>query len=329
MPDGSRDEQHGALAPSGPGPRAIPPSGGHGSLMLVLGCIVELFLPFVGTLLIAYGMRELAEARGVRGLAIAAAESAVLVGVTALSDVTTAALLAPTLLCCLCIACCMWHGATVTNVSVAVVMVSLASFATDAGVAALEGLSVRESAVTYLTDAVRQSVETGLEGNVLAGQLSAVIGVVWPFMYVASASFDALVAGIGSHLMRVRCTGSVVRPSLQRFDAPLWSVAVLAISVVCLGASFAGFAESEAQFLRTASVTALLSVRIVFACQGFGVVDALLARKPIGCLTRTVCIFVTFWSEMMFFLMSIVGLIDIWANFRKLPRDGSSVQAQQ
>ena len=107
----------------------------------------------------------------------------------------------------------------------------------------------------------------------------------------------------------------------------MWSVAVLAVSIVCVGASFTGF--PEAQIVRTASVTAIMSVRIIFACQGFGVLSALMARRRFGCVTRFICILLVFWSEMMFFAMSIVGLIDVWANFRNLERDGSHAQAKQ
>ena len=107
----------------------------------------------------------------------------------------------------------------------------------------------------------------------------------------------------------------------------MWSVGVLAVSIVCFGASFTGFPEAEV--LRTVSFTALMSVRFIFAIQGFGVVSALMNRKKFGCLTRTLCIFLLFWSEAMFFLMSIVGLIDVWADFRHLRRDGSHAQAQQ
>lgn len=329
MQDGSQDRQPGTLVPGGPAARTIKPSISHGTLMLVLGCIAAQFLPFIGVLLIAYGMRELAEAKGPQGLALALAEGAALVLITLVSDVAAAALLGPMIVCSLGVVCCMWRSATVTNISVAIVVAALASFGVDAAVAAASGISVHGGAVSYLTESLEQSMGTGVEGELLVSQLGFLIDALRPFMYVSSAALDALVAGIGSYLMHVRSTGRPTRPSLSNFDAPMWSVGVLSIAIVCLGASFTDF--PEAGILRTLSVTVLMSVRIIFACQGFGVANALMTsgRVRLGCLTRTLCIFFIFWSEMMFFIMSIIGLIDVWANFRKLPRDGSYAQEQQ
>ncbi len=327
MQEPSADPQQGSIVPSGPSPKRIAPRVAHGSLMLVLGCLVSLFLPFAGAILMAYGMRELAEASGARGVAISFAESAVLIAAALVAGVGYAALLAPVLVCSAAVVLCMWRGATVTNMSVAVVIGSLVSFGIDAAIAAISGVSVSETAVAYLMAALRESVGTGVEGDLLLAQIQPVVEVVWPLIYVTGAAFDCLVAGIGSYLMGVRCTGEPGRPSLARFDAPMWSVAVLALAVVGFGASFTGIPESG--LVRTVSTTVFMSVRIIFALQGFGVVSALMTRSRMGCLTRTVCIFFLFWSEMMLFAMSIVGLIDIWANFRKLPRDGSRDRVTQ
>ena len=91
-----------------------------------------------------------------------------------------------------------------------------------------------------------------------------------------------------------------------------------------MGASFAAVPES--QLLRTVSVTLFLAVRIIFLIQGLGVILGLLGRWRIGCFGRFAVIMVAAWLEVMF-VVSIIGLIDVWANFRKLPRDGSHNEA--
>ena len=113
-------------------------------------------------------------------------------------------------------------------------------------------------------------------------------------------------------------------PQISLFDAPLWAVGVLALSVLGMGASFAAVPES--QVLRTVSVTLFLAVRIIFLIQGLGVILGLLGRWRIGCFGRFAVIMVATWLEVMF-VVSIIGLIDVWANFRKLPRDGSHNEA--
>ena len=99
----------------------------------------------------------------------------------------------------------------------------------------------------------------------------------------------------------------------------MWCVGVLALCILGLGASFADI--PQAQLVRTICASGLASLRVVFMLQGFGVVSALEAKRRMGCLTRFVITFLTVWLETMFFAMCIVGLIDIWANFRGLARE--------
>lgn len=327
MEDGSQDPQRGEIAPQGPALRTVAPTVPHGTLMVVLGGICALFIPFAAILLMAYGMRELMEEKGGRGAGLAFLEGAALSVISLTSDLASAMLLASIVVVCFGIACCMWRGATVTNVSVAVLVAALASFGADAVLAASAGLPPNANAVSYLTEGLSASFGKGIEGEMLVRQLGQLVDLLWPFIYVSASAFDALLAGIGSLLMRSRVTGQAKPASLSRFDAPMWSIGVFSIALVCLGASFTGF--PEAGILRTASVTALMGVRIIFALQGFAVMSALMIRKRMGCMTRAVCIFIIFWSEMMFFIMSIIGLIDVWANFRKLARDGSDASGLQ
>lgn len=327
MQDGSSDPQTRTIVPFGSNRPAVAPRASHGAIVLAIGLIGSLFIPFVGILLTAYGMRELAEAKGARGLVLSLLESAGLLVVSLAVGPGLGFLLVPIIVCCWAISACMWRTATVTNVSVAIVLTGLVSFGADAIIAAAAGTSVFETAVAYLTEGVQESVGTGVVAEIVSAQLESLIRIIWPLMYILSAMMDGLMAGVGSFLAGARVRQNPKAPSVAAFDAPMWSVGVLAVSIVCFGASFTGFPEAEV--LRTVSFTALMSVRFIFAIQGFGVVSALMNRKKFGCLTRTLCIFLLFWSEAMFFLMSIVGLIDVWADFRHLRRDGSHAQAQQ
>lgn len=327
MQNGSQEPQRDEIVSvGGSDPKRVRPQVVHGTFMLVLGALLSQVFPFVGVVLIAYGMRELVEAKGVLGVGLAAAEAAVLVAMTAFANTGSALLMVSTMVASIGVVACMWHGATVTNVTVAIVAAALASLGIDAAIAAFSGTSVRDIAVSYFMDTVRQTIGDDAQGTLLTQQIEPIVDAIWPFSYVASSATDALMVGIGSHLMAVRSSGSARHASLERFDAPMWSVAVLAISVVCLSASFTGF--PEAGVLRTISATALMSVRIIFAAQGLGVISAFMNRHRWGCALRVIALCFLFWIEMVLFLMSIIGLVDIWANFRKLARDGSDRQEQ-
>ena len=82
-----------------------------------------------------------------------------------------------------------------------------------------------------------------------------------------------------------------------------------------------------ASVVLTCSLTVLLSVRFIFMLQGFGVLLAKLEQHRMGCFTRTLVLLFAVWIETMFFILSIVGLVDVWANFRHLPREGTRPQA--
>ena len=99
----------------------------------------------------------------------------------------------------------------------------------------------------------------------------------------------------------------------------MWCVGALALCILGLGVSFAGI--PQAQLVRTVCATVLCSLRVVFVLQGFSVVSALETKRRMGCLTRFLITVLTVWLETMFFAMCIVGLIDIWANFRGLARE--------
>ena len=205
-----------------------------------------------------------------------------------------------------------------------IVVASLLSLGIDATIASMSGMSLSKSFVALLQETVRSAVGSDIQGNLLVSQVMPLLRVIWPFVYVASAMFDALVAGIGSYTMSVRCTGIRRMPQIANFDAPVWCVGVLALCILGLGASFADIPQP--QLLRTVCASTLASLRVVFALQGFGVVSALEAKRRMGCLTRFVITFLTVWLEAMFFAMCIVGLIDIWANFRGLAREQARVE---
>lgn len=322
MIDGKHEPQQ--IVPMGTGPAARPPVVTQGLLWVVLGGVVSSYLPYVGVFLLAYGMRELLEAKGWRGLAVSLGACVGICAVSCVFDIAYAAALAPLCLCAAGICGCMWRKrANVTGVSLVILLTAGLSLAIDAAFAVSMGESLMKTIQTVLTSSVRTAIGSGIQADVLYAQISPLVEALWPFAYVVSAMFNALLAGIGSHAMAVRCTGVARIPQIANFDAPMWCVGALALCILGLGATFTGIPEVD--LVRSLCVTGLMSLRIVFALQGFGVVSALTAKRRMGCLTRFLITFITVWLETVCFAMCIVGLIDVWANFRKLARDGSDV----
>lgn len=299
-----------------------PPKEMSGALWFALGSFASFVIPFFGVVMMGYGARELLEARGPRGFLFAVAEGIVITAVALFANSGMGMLLAGEVLCVLGVVWCMRnHAATLAGICAVIVATALVNIGIEAAVATAAGSSlsqVVDGLLAYMVSVAQDAAGTGIQAELIVRQIAPVLKALWPFTYVASAGMDALAAGIGSYLMYVRTSGIPRVPAIAAFDMPMWPVGVLIASILGLSASLSGFPGAEV--LLSASVTALMSVRFIFAIQGFAVVLTFANRFRFGCLGRTLLLVLSIWLETMFFIVSIVGLIDVWANFRKLTR---------
>lgn len=299
-----------------------PPKEMSGALWFALGSFASFVIPFFGVVMMGYGARELLEARGPRGFLFAVAEGIVITAVALFANSGMGMLLVGEVLCVLGVVWCMRnHAATLAGICAVIVATALVNIGIEAAVATAAGSSlsqVVDGLLAYMVSVAQDAAGTGIQAELIVRQIAPVLKALWPFTYVASAGMDALAAGIGSYLMYVRTSGIPRVPAIAAFDMPMWPVGVLLASILGLSASLSGFPGAEV--LLSASVTALMSVRFIFAIQGFAVVLTFANRFRFGCLGRTLLLVLSIWLETMFFIVSIVGLIDVWANFRKLTR---------
>lgn len=299
-----------------------PPKEMSGALWFALGSFASFVIPFFGVVMMGYRARELLEARGSRGFLFAVAEGIVITAVALFANSGMGMLLVGEVLCVLGVVWCMRnHAATLAGICAVIVATALMNIGIEAAVATAAGSSlsqVVDGLLTYMVSVAQDAAGTGIQAELIVRQIAPVLKALWPFTYVASAGMDALAAGIGSYLMYVRTSGIPRVPAIAAFDMPMWPVGVLIASILGLSASLSGFPGAEV--LLSVSVTALMSVRFIFAIQGFAVVLTFANRFRFGCLGRTLLLVLSIWLETMFFIVSIVGLIDVWANFRKLTR---------
>lgn len=303
---------------------------------IALSVAVMARYPMLGVACLAMGLRTQSERFGAKGFLLGLGIAvAVLLLWMVRSGVSSVLFAIPLVGVSAAIAALMWkRRAGVTAVSLVIAAAIALTMSVDAISAARAGTDLAEATTSMLMEIARLSAGRGVQAELTLASAEPIMELIWPLTYVLSVAFDALVAGFGSFLGSVKrpvprdaapSTVVPVRvPQISRFDAPLWSVGVIALSVLGMGASFADI--PGAQLLRTVSVTLFLSVRIIFMVQGFAVALALVNRWRIGCVGRVAIIVFALWLEVMF-IMSIIGLIDVWANFRKLPREGSRAEA--
>lgn len=172
----------------------------------------------------------------------------------------------------------------------------------------------------------------------LAAQFQAVksaIGVLWPVAYVVVAFAEYLFARFGVWLAfgRAQAQGSQKKlPKLADFDLPLWVVGVLVASALGLAVALT-WPELAAPWPLMASANLLMALRFAFAVQGLGVLAWLVAKKELGPLASFLLTALALVLEVQFFVVTVAGLADVWANFRHLsrgaeggPSDGESAQ---
>ncbi len=158
------------------------------------------------------------------------------------------------------------------------------------------------------------------------------LGLLWPAVFATSTLFELLCSCAGTVLATARLQASgVKRPQLDHFDLPLWVVAIFVAAVAGI-AVWATQPALASDALLAVSGNALLIVRYALAAQGFAVLVWLMRGKKTPAFAIVLASLAAVYLEAQFIVMSIVGLLDVWANFRNLTRgeeDGPQETAKQ
>lgn len=215
------------------------------------------------------------------------------------------------------------HGRmTSGGACIAVAAISAARLADDAAFAALAGTSLQatfkavvDALASGLTD-ITPTAASGLE------VLRSAIALLWPTAYVVAGLGEYLFVQFGTWLASPRKEdGSQVDlPRLSEFDVPLWVVAVLAAGGIGLAVALTWADAPEVVLMASANV--LLAVRFAFAAQGFGVLSWLCGTRKWGPLACVLVAVMGLILEARFFVLTVAGVVDVWANFRRLSRGG-------
>ena len=156
-------------------------------------------------------------------------------------------------------------------------------------------------------------------------QMSALLLQLLPMAYF----FTAFLTGIAVILAIVwaakRSGRTLTVPRLSMLD--LTPHAVWPFIVALLALAISNTSIPYASILWVVGLNLLLSVRALFALQGFGVSAGVLDRTGVGLGVRILALAALAALDAFTFAISFVGLLDFWINFRRLPRDGASPQS--
>lgn len=326
---GSRGED-----PTPQGNGIVPAEGGDGGRLarelpkaLVLcaigGALSATSTSVIAPALIAYGLVLSAMSGGMRGmvpggvLAVAAAVAVGLpMGATSLAGAVVTSLAG------LVVAGAFWAGRLTTGGSIlAVAAIVACHLGADAVISALNGTTLSATMAT-LIDAYKQAfLEASPAAAVQIESVASLVGLFWPATYVAVGFAEGLSAHLGLRLLRAPLEERGRQlPSLASYDVPLWVVALLVATAAALAL---GLTVPDApQAILAAAANAAMALRFAFAVQGLAVVAWLVHGRVAGGLARMALYVLALYLEVQFVVLTVVGVVDVWANFRHLARGG-------
>ncbi|MDO4848651.1 MAG: DUF2232 domain-containing protein [Coriobacteriia bacterium] len=202
-------------------------------------------------------------------------------------------------------------------------LVALAAAAAHIGIAEAYALAWQTTLADSLAGLVSENTQLFEAAGVDPGTLAVVqrvVGIIWPAVFSTLAALELLCACAGAALAAGRLRDRVAEvPDFGLFDLPLWVVAIFVAAVVGLAVWFTQPSLATDALLMVAG-NALLTVRYALAAQGIAVLVWHLRSRKTPTFAFVLAVAFAAYLEAQFIVMSFVGLLDIWANLRRLPR---------
>lgn len=292
---------------------------------VVLGGFVAPVIPAIGFPVAAAGLAGLVY-RGRVTLAAFAAGMAVAFG-TFVSP-PDAAMLAPAFMALLFAVGGMQKRSALANVALLTAVIAVGSVASAALLARLLGTTflalTREAAAAAVAGLAEAAGGIGADGMLLGVDpqvLTDTLFGLWPVNYFVSALLAATLAVAAAGWAANR-TGAAVK-RLPRLDVLDLSPHVIWPLIAAFAFLAAGRVMSDGTTVTTTGMNLILGVRFLLLAQGLGVVSAFYRRIGLGRVARGMGYVLLVGADSLLPIVSMVGLVDFWANFRKLPREDS------
>lgn len=202
---------------------------------------------------------------------------------------------------------------------ICVAVIGLVLLAASELSARMAGTTLAALATEVLDDYQQALGSSSIETRMVFDQLRTLFDAIWPtaFFTIAFAEFLLSLAGalIGARRQRIDVGERV---PFQHFDLPLWVVGLLIAGIVLLALSAAVPTLGDAFML--AGGTILGTLRLAFATQGYAVLSWFEHKRGWRGLIGLVITAAAFYLELNMFVLTIVGILDVWINLRHLSR---------
>lgn len=284
----------------------------------VLGVLVPPALAIIGLPLVAAGVAGLAYRGRVKNAVIAVAIGMAAVALVSLVDVIYM-LPALTIVMLAVVALpridAQWVGALLTTV------LGLAGAAHEY-VLMLAAHETPESLANKVVSLVSSGQATNAATQQTNRELVSLLITLMPMEFFFTGFVTAIAVVMAIAWAAKRSGRGVKVPSLAKLDLTPHILWPFIVGLLVLAASYGSL--PYATTLYAIGLNMLLCVRAPLALQGFGVAAGVLDRAGVGLGGRILALAALAALDVFTLSVSLLGLLDFWINFRRLPRDGAT-----
>lgn len=219
--------------------------------------------------------------------------------------------------------------ASITTAYIVAALSTLVMIAIEAAAAWMHGQTLMETVQASVMDAIatlKPNLPLDMQGEVTT--FVPLAQLLWPFslfcMVGLSVALTHAAARIAQLNVLAREQAQQIKVwSFSNFDAPFWTSVVLAVGAALFffGPALWSFSATAAFWIQAAGLGAMAATRFIFLFDGAGVLSWFFTKNRWGCVIRALLFVLALYFEVLFFVVSILGLVDFWVNFRKLPRN--------
>lgn len=286
------------------------------------GSVLLSMMPVLACTLIAFGAAQVIGTGSLRGqvLVLVAAIAAACADAFLLGGVYDIPMSVCSIVCAFAMAALLMTGRLSTGkVLVAVAAIQAAMIGIDTVSTSLQGTSI----TALITDVVDQVVKgymgsVDLDGMATLLETRDQLVAYWPTIYFLVAAGIVLCSLAGAWL-GTRASGLPTKAGMiSRYDVPLWVAVLFAVGVVVqLLGPYLPVGQEQAAMV---GANVVMCTRIALAQQGLSVLLWLLRARGVHAPARVLALLVALWVELSLALVSVVGLLDVILNFRRLER---------
>ncbi len=204
---------------------------------------------------------------------------------------------------------------------ISVALVAALFFAFSEAAARLAGTTLADQFALAIDAYLDGLKGLSIDADLQVARVRTLIDAIWPTAFVMIVFIGFVPSIMGAKIGARRQGIDVGRDEpFELFDLPLWVVGALiaSIAILALRTVFPAYAHQ----LLMVGATLLVSLRLAFAMQGGAVLSWFKRTRGWRGLFGAVITVVALYLELNLFVLTIVGILDIWMNMRRLNRGG-------